>query len=153
MNSTGNMLRRAVIRFPALSRAGQKRCMGGGQPESQSMQARLWEGHKTGPEGWEVPVYATYAGATVFIALALGFAPDTTITTWANNEAQARLDLQSSGALGKPEFGKHYNVPSELFEWESKNVDNPFNEEEDDDEDDEDDDEEDEEEDEDEDDD
>ena len=43
--------------------------------------------------------------------LALGFAPDTTIATWANNEAQARLDLQVAGKLEQPTFGVHYNTP------------------------------------------
>ena len=30
---------------------------------------------------------------------------------WANNEAQARLDLQAAGKLDKPEFGTLYNTP------------------------------------------
>ena len=55
--------------------------MGGGQPESQSMQARLWEGHPIKPEGWENTIYATYAGAAVVITLALGFSPDTSINS------------------------------------------------------------------------
>ena len=32
-------------------------------------------------------------------------------TQWANNEAQARLDLQAAGKLDKPEFGTLYNTP------------------------------------------
>ena len=55
--------------------------MGGGQPESQSMQARLWEGHSAEPEGWEGTLYATYTVGFGLIVLALGFAPDTTIAT------------------------------------------------------------------------
>ena len=113
--------------------------MGGGghhQPEPQSMKARLWEGHNTKPEGWETPVYATYAAATVLITLALGFAPDTTIQTWASNEARVRLDLQEEGKLDQPIFGVHYNVPEKVFDWECPNPDNPFNEEDDEDEDD-----------------
>ena len=53
--------------------------MGGGQPESQSMQARLWEGHSTKPEGWETTMYATYAATAVIIAFGCAFAPDSTI--------------------------------------------------------------------------
>ena len=82
-----------------------------GQPESQSMRARLWEGHPQQPEGWETTLYTTYIVGSGLLILALGFAPDTTIATWANNEAQARLDLQVAGKLEQPTFGVHYNTP------------------------------------------
>ena len=118
----------------------QRRSFGAGQPESQSMQARLWEGHNVKPEGWEGIVYATYVGATVIITLALGFAPDTSINTWASNEAKVRLDLLKEGKIDKVEFGVHYNSPEKVYEtvydFESKSPDNPFNEEDDDDDDD-----------------
>jgi len=101
------------------------------------MQARLWEGHKTKPEGWEGTVYATYAAATVIITLALGFAPDTSINTWAANEAKVRLDLLKEGKIDKVEFGVHYNTADKVYDFDSKIVDNPFDEEDDDDDDDE----------------
>jgi len=88
--------------------------MGGGQPESQSMQAKLFEGE---PEGWEGTLYFTYGAAFVIVSTMCMFAPDTKITTWANNEAQARLDLLRSGAIDKVEFGVHYNTP-EARGWE-----------------------------------
>ena len=79
MNSL--LLRRSLLtRIPRRSnRVQQSRSMGGGQPESQSMQARLWEGHPTQPEGWENTMYVTIAASTVLMTLALGFAPDSSI--------------------------------------------------------------------------
>eukprot|EP00557_Chaetoceros_sp_GSL56_P012764 CAMPEP_0176486492 /NCGR_PEP_ID=MMETSP0200_2-20121128/5595_1 /TAXON_ID=947934 /ORGANISM="Chaetoceros sp., Strain GSL56" /LENGTH=153 /DNA_ID=CAMNT_0017883193 /DNA_START=217 /DNA_END=678 /DNA_ORIENTATION=- len=111
------------------------------QPQSQSQQARLWEGHNTEPEGWETTVYATYLASTVLITLALGFAPDTSINTWAGNEARVRMEMKAAGGMEQEEFGVHYNVPEKVYDFDMKSVDNPFNEE-DDDEDEEDEDEE-----------
>ena len=116
----------------------------GAQPESQSQQAVLWQGHTTHNEGWESTVYATYFASTVLITLALGFAPDTSITTWASNEAAVRLEA------GAVEFGSHSNVPEKVYDFDFQVVDNPFNEEDDDDDDDDDEDDEDDDEDEDE---
>ncbi len=75
--------RRPTAAFPSTARAQaqQTRKMGGGQPESQSMKARLWEGHSPEPEGWEPTLYATYVVGFGLITLALGFAPDTTIAS------------------------------------------------------------------------
>jgi hypothetical protein len=138
-----NAIRTPLLRSArGLKQSVSKRSFGAGQPESQSMQARLWEGHNTKPEGWEGTVYATYAAATVVITLALGFAPDTTINTWAANEAKVRLELLKEGKIDKVEFGVHYNIPEKVYDFESKVVDNPFNEDDDDDDDDDEDDEE-----------
>ena len=90
MNAMNHLLRRNVtsqlrraVHESKTTRVGQRRSMGGGgaQPESQSSQARLFEGHPTTPEGWETPVYLTYAASAVLITMALGFAPDTSINT------------------------------------------------------------------------
>ena len=138
-----NNILRSSLRAALNSRARlpqqtfSRRQFGAGQPESQSMQARLWEGHSVKPEGWEGTVYVTYAAATLIITLALGFAPDTTINTWAANEARVRLDLIKEGKIEKAEFGVHYNVPEKVFDFDSNSADNPFNEEDDDDDDDE----------------
>ena len=61
--------------------ATMRRRMGGGQPVSRSMEAELWQGHPKEPEGWETTVYLVYGGTAVMLALALGFAPDTSIKT------------------------------------------------------------------------
>uniref|UniRef100_A0A7S2WJX2 NADH dehydrogenase [ubiquinone] 1 beta subcomplex subunit 11, mitochondrial n=1 Tax=Eucampia antarctica TaxID=49252 RepID=A0A7S2WJX2_9STRA len=142
-----NALRQAARQSTTVRRAvvttAQRRNMGGAQPVSQSMKAELWGGHSKEAEGWETTLYATYVGATILITMALGFAPDTTITTWASEEAQARLDLQANGKMNAVEFGAHYNVPENMFDWESVNPDDPFNEDLEDDDDDDDEDEED----------
>jgi hypothetical protein len=94
------------------------------------MQAVLWQGHSTEPEGWERTVYVTYAAAAILIGLTLGFAPDTSIKAWAEAEARARLEMQRQGTLQTPTFGTHYNTVQNLFAWESKIVDDPFDEDE-----------------------
>ncbi|KAL7541850.1 hypothetical protein ACHAXR_011279 [Thalassiosira sp. AJA248-18] len=108
------------------------------------MEAELWQGHPKEPEGWETTVYLTYGATVVLLTFALGFAPDTSIQTWASSEARARLALQAEGKLDKPQFGVHYDTPENKFDFESVNPDNPFNEDDDDDDDDDDDEEEDE---------
>jgi len=94
------------------------------------MQAVLWQGHPVEPEGWERTVYITYAAAAVLLGLTLGFSPDTNIRAWAEGEARARLDMQAQGTLETPVFGTHYNTVSTQFAWESKIVDDPFDEDE-----------------------
>ena len=152
MNTSSQLRRTLLKRLPKRIQQSHHRPMGGGaaaaaaaaapQPESQSMRARLWEGHSTKPEGWENTLYATYAASAIVITLALGFAPDSSIQSWASAEARVRLDLQEDGTLDKPEFGVHYNTIENVFDFESKVVDNPFNEDDDDDDDEDDDDEE-----------
>jgi len=114
--------------------------MGGGGPPivSQSMEAKLFEGSPEN-EGWETTVYVTYALSAVIITMALGFAPDTSIETWAEGEARARLTLQAEGKLEQPVFGTHYDTAENKFDFDCISADNPFNEVDDDDEDDEDD--------------
>mmetsp|Transcript_12105 Transcript_12105/g.19867 ORF Transcript_12105/g.19867 Transcript_12105/m.19867 type:complete len:163 (+) Transcript_12105:81-569(+) len=151
MSLVASLARRCTIRAAASNsltktsssaNAVQRRFMGGGQPISRSMEAELWQGHPKEPEGWETTIYMTYAASAVILTFALGFAPDTSIKTWASSEAQARLTLQAEGKLDKPVFGVHYDTPENKFDFESVNPDNPFNEEDDDDDDDDDDDEE-----------
>ena len=119
----------------------QTRSFGAGQPPSQSQSARLWEGHTTHKEGWETTIYATYAASTLLITLALGFAPDTSIQTWASNEAEVRLGMEGKTSVV---FGEHYNTPEKVFGqvWDDFML-RAMNPEDDDDDDDDDDDEED----------
>lgn len=105
---------------------------------SQSMEAELWQGHPKEPEGWETTTYVTYGLTVVILTMALGFAPDTSIKTWASSEARARLALQADGKLDEPVFGVHYDTPENKFDFESVSPDNPFNEDDDDDDDEED---------------
>jgi len=118
--------------------AAPRRLMGGGgghQPISRSMEAELFQGHPKEPEGWETTIYLTYGSTVILLAFALGFAPDTSIKTWASSEARARLALQAEGKLDKPVFGVHYDTPENKFDFESVNPDNPLNEDDDDDDD------------------
>ena len=117
-----------------------RRRMGGGQPESQSMKAELFGGHEK-DTGWEGITYFTY-GATVLLLGVVANAPESSITTWASEEARMRLKLKAEGKVEKFEFGVHYNVDDVKYNYESKFPDNPFDEDLDDDDDEEDDDEE-----------
>lgn len=118
------------------------RSMGGAQPESQSMKAKLFGGHKP-EEGWQEITAFTYGGAIILLFMVAN-APDTSITTWANAEARARLELKASGKVEKLEFGTHYNVDENKYDFDSLKPDDPFDEdvEEEDDDDDEDEDDE-----------
>mmetsp|Transcript_26721 Transcript_26721/g.39094 ORF Transcript_26721/g.39094 Transcript_26721/m.39094 type:complete len:157 (+) Transcript_26721:182-652(+) len=136
LRSTSRIASRRVNAARTTSLNGSKRRMGGGQPESQSMKAELWGGHSKEPEGWENTIYVTYAVGFVIVSMTLGMAPETSIKAWASNEAQARLDLLKEGKVEKIEFGTHYNTTDRMYDFDSPNPDNPFNEEEDDDEDD-----------------
>ena len=81
----------------------------GGQPESQSMKAPLWgvglDGKGGGRyNGWEAIVYPTYILATLILTVGVGFAPDTSIKTWANQEARVRINMKRQGALKNAAF-------------------------------------------------
>ncbi len=87
-----------------------KRFMSGDHdtPVPQSMKARMWEGHPTEPEGWELTYGIWSAISMVMIVICVGFVPDTTIKSWAQTEARTRLALLESGQIDKVEFGRHY---------------------------------------------
>ncbi|KAF7560591.1 hypothetical protein G7046_g3568 [Stylonectria norvegica] len=62
----------------------------------------LWgikPGEKPEPEGWEWPMYF-FCGSLVATGLALAFKPDTTVSTWALEEARRRLEEE--GILPDP---------------------------------------------------
>jgi len=98
--------------------------MMGAMPEAQSNKARLFEGHSQEHEGWEYQTYFIYGATVVILGAMEMFKPDTTIQTWANNEAQVRLELLRAGKIEKVEFGVHYNTPELLGledEWDKFN--------------------------------
>mmetsp|Transcript_14537 Transcript_14537/g.21441 ORF Transcript_14537/g.21441 Transcript_14537/m.21441 type:complete len:154 (-) Transcript_14537:278-739(-) len=122
---TLNWLRRSVrpqvLRRTTRQSDGQRR-FAGDTPTPNSMKARLWEGHPTHKEAWENDLYATY-GISVILLIMVYMRPDTNIQTWANEEAQARLDLKARG-FDNFEFGKHYKTQIEgnqEEEWEKFN--------------------------------
>mmetsp|Transcript_28261 Transcript_28261/g.31282 ORF Transcript_28261/g.31282 Transcript_28261/m.31282 type:complete len:183 (-) Transcript_28261:175-723(-) len=99
----------ALRRAPQQKQLQQRRSMGGAveMPTPRSMIAEPWQGHPKHEEGWEKDLYYTYGAATFLIILSNCFKPDNHATTWAAEEAQARLDLKDQG-FDKFEFGKHY---------------------------------------------
>ena len=86
------------------------------------MKADLWEGHSKHPGGWDLDLYVTYTVAAIMIGTALGLAPDTSIQTWARQEAEARLALKAQG-FDAFEFGTHYQTTSNNeLEWDKFNA-------------------------------
>ncbi|OAA46476.1 NADH:ubiquinone oxidoreductase 11.6kD subunit [Beauveria brongniartii RCEF 3172] len=62
----------------------------------------LWgikPGEKPEPEGWEWPMYF-FCGSFVVAGVALAFKPDTSVSTWALEEARRRLEAE--GVLPDP---------------------------------------------------
>ncbi|KAM3503458.1 hypothetical protein MY11210_008713 [Beauveria gryllotalpidicola] len=62
----------------------------------------LWgikPGEKAEPEGWEWPMYF-FCGSFVVAGVALAFKPDTSVSTWALEEARRRLEAE--GVLPDP---------------------------------------------------
>ncbi|KAL2888387.1 NADH ubiquinone oxidoreductase 11.6kD subunit [Ceratocystis lukuohia] len=63
----------------------------------------LWgvkPGEKAEKEGWEGPVYYVFLPSFVVLAIALAFKPDTSLDTWALEEARRRLEKE--GILPDP---------------------------------------------------
>ncbi|KAI1078881.1 ESSS subunit of NADH:ubiquinone oxidoreductase-domain-containing protein [Whalleya microplaca] len=58
-------------------------------------------GEKYQKEGWETPFYYGFCGSLALAAVAYGFKPDTSIQTWALEEARRRLEAE--GILEDPE--------------------------------------------------
>eukprot|EP00541_Cyclophora_tenuis_P015867 CAMPEP_0116573468 /NCGR_PEP_ID=MMETSP0397-20121206/18808_1 /TAXON_ID=216820 /ORGANISM="Cyclophora tenuis, Strain ECT3854" /LENGTH=160 /DNA_ID=CAMNT_0004102031 /DNA_START=75 /DNA_END=557 /DNA_ORIENTATION=- len=120
----------------------QQRRWGGDMPRPQSMDAELFGGHPKLDTGWKGPIYFTYAAATLIIGAGLAYGPESDIQTWAEAEARARLRLKEEKGFDQFEFGKHYNRPGVMLDFDSLKPENPFNEEDDDDDDEEEEDEE-----------
>ncbi|KAL7622528.1 hypothetical protein AAE478_008035 [Parahypoxylon ruwenzoriense] len=58
-------------------------------------------GEKYQKEGWEGPFFYGFCGSLALAAIAYGFKPDTSIQTWALEEARRRLEAE--GILEDPE--------------------------------------------------
>ncbi|KAK6850795.1 NADH:ubiquinone oxidoreductase 11.6kD subunit [Apiospora arundinis] len=58
-------------------------------------------GEKYQKEGWETPFYYGFCGTFALAAIAYAFKPDTSIQTWALEEARRRLEAE--GILEDPE--------------------------------------------------
>ncbi|CAH0052725.1 unnamed protein product [Clonostachys solani] len=78
------------------------RRQGGGGQQWDPPTGWLWgikPGEKPEPEGWEWPMYI-FCGALAAATVALAFKPDTTVSTWALEEARRRLEAE--GILPDP---------------------------------------------------
>ncbi|KAH8724965.1 NADH:ubiquinone oxidoreductase 11.6kD subunit [Phaeosphaeriaceae sp. PMI808] len=82
---------------------------GGGGHESHYDAPGGWlfgvkPGEKYEKEGWEGPIYWGMGGSVVFAVVAYAFKPDTSIQTWALEEARRRLEKE--GILPDPDAKK-----------------------------------------------
>ncbi|CAJ1970411.1 unnamed protein product [Cylindrotheca closterium] len=100
--------RLAAFRASSRRPAQQARRWAGDMPVPQSQNAPLWRGHTVKEEGWETSMYVYAALAVVLQAAIIGFAPETSIESWARAEAKARLALKEKDPDMKFEFGTHY---------------------------------------------
>ncbi|KAF4124372.1 NADH ubiquinone oxidoreductase [Geosmithia morbida] len=72
------------------------RRQGGGGSHFDPPTGWLWgvkPGEKAEAEGWEWPMYI-FCGSLVATGVALAFKPDTTVSTWALEEARRRLEAE-----------------------------------------------------------
>jgi len=132
----------------------QRRNMGSDlTPVPQSQTALLWSGHTVKHEGWEESIYFYYAAGLILQMAVVFGAPETSIESWAREEAKARLFLASKqqeaaakeGGEGEHiefVFGRHYQelINKEQYDVWSKFSDKAINPGDDDDDDDDDDD-------------
>lgn len=58
-------------------------------------------GEKYEREGWEIPFYTLFCGGVVGAGVVLAFKPDTSLDTWALEEARRRLEKE--GILPDPD--------------------------------------------------
>ena len=77
-----------------------------GVPVPQSSKAVLFAGHPK-KEGWESTIAWWYSSSFILIVLVLNTTPDTSIESWAQQEARARLALKDKGFTDF-QFGTHY---------------------------------------------
>ncbi|KAF3076349.1 hypothetical protein N5P37_006144 [Trichoderma harzianum] len=95
---------RKPLPITARSLSMTSRRQGGHGNESQFEPPSGWlwgikPGEKPEPEGWEWPMYLF--GASLLVAgVALAFKPDTSVSTWALEEARRRLEAE--GVLPDP---------------------------------------------------
>ena len=117
----------AASRFSVLSQ--KLRASGGSlrrmanMPVPRSQNAEIFAGHPK-YEGWEPTVYFWSTISFFLLVANLGYGPDTTIESWAFNEARARLILKEEKGFTDFKFGNHYQdmlVEEQRAEWDKLN--------------------------------
>eukprot|EP00638_Chattonella_subsalsa_P001629 CAMPEP_0117746004 /NCGR_PEP_ID=MMETSP0947-20121206/7699_1 /TAXON_ID=44440 /ORGANISM="Chattonella subsalsa, Strain CCMP2191" /LENGTH=108 /DNA_ID=CAMNT_0005563267 /DNA_START=125 /DNA_END=451 /DNA_ORIENTATION=- len=74
--------------------------MAGGPPPRSHGQHEAYvfgEGPTHQAQGWETGTYVCYAASTILLVLGLANKPNTSIKSWAHEEAAARLKLKEAG--------------------------------------------------------
>jgi len=99
--------RPAAVRSFAVSARQQS---GGGHNESQFDPPGGWlwgvkPGEKPESEGWEWPMYI-FCGSIILTGVALVYKPDTSVSTWALEEARRRLEAEGIIPDPSPNSGK-----------------------------------------------
>ncbi|KAK4131004.1 hypothetical protein BT67DRAFT_389542 [Trichocladium antarcticum] len=95
---------RTVARAPHRLFSGSARRAAGGGMHYDPPTGWLWgvrPGEKYVNEGWEGPFFYGFWGSIVVFMVAYAFKPDTSIQTWALEEARRRLEIE--GILEDPE--------------------------------------------------
>mmetsp|Transcript_20663 Transcript_20663/g.26662 ORF Transcript_20663/g.26662 Transcript_20663/m.26662 type:complete len:139 (+) Transcript_20663:189-605(+) len=93
-------------------------------PVPQSQNAKMFQGHPE-YEGWETTIYFWSAISLFLIVVVEGYAPDTTLESWASNEARARLILKEEKGFTDFKFGQHYQgllVEEQREAWDKQNL-------------------------------
>ena len=84
MSAVPTLFRKALRRVPSSRRvvmAHQRRMLGAGQPESQSMQAKLFEAGNVGDNSWEPIMNVTYVATAAILIFGVANKPDTDIAS------------------------------------------------------------------------
>ncbi|KAK4109699.1 hypothetical protein N656DRAFT_800611 [Canariomyces notabilis] len=92
------------LRAAAATFSTTARREGGGGMQYDPPSGWLWgvkPGEKYQNEGWEGPFFYGFWGSIIVFAIAYAFKPDTSIQTWALEEARRRLEIE--GILEDPE--------------------------------------------------
>ncbi|KAL6886415.1 hypothetical protein HDV57DRAFT_515546 [Trichoderma longibrachiatum] len=101
-------MRSSAVRQPAaaaarsLSMTTQRHGGHGNESQFEPPTGWLWgikPGEKPEPEGWEWPMYL-FGASLLVTGVALAFKPDTSVSTWALEEARRRLEAE--GVLPDP---------------------------------------------------
>jgi len=97
-------LKQQAVITPARSFSATSRAAGGAHgPQYDPPSGWLFgvkPGEKYQKEGWETPFFYGFCGSLLVAAVAYGFKPDTSIQTWALEEARRRLEAE--GILEDP---------------------------------------------------
>ncbi|KAK4085235.1 uncharacterized protein Triagg1_225 [Trichoderma aggressivum f. europaeum] len=95
-------VRKPLVTARSLSMTSRRQGGHGNESQFEPPSGWLWgvkPGEKPEPEGWEWPMYLF--GASLLVAgVALAFKPDTSVSTWALEEARRRLEAE--GVLPDP---------------------------------------------------